>query len=96
MLRKIILLLVFLSSLAYGETEFSYAQSDISYKTNEKNDLYGLLSKKTAKLSQNLSINMDIASALVLVDDDFQDQVLLEKLKGLNPDKPIFTFSYTF
>lgn len=96
MLRKIILLVVLLSSLAYGEAKSTYTQSDILYKTNEKNDLHGLLSKKTTQLTSNLSLNMDIASALVLVDEDFQDQLLLEKLKGLNPDKPIFTLSYKF
>jgi len=86
-LRKIILTLIFVSSVL--------SASDLRYTDKNENSLSSLLSKKTY-LSENLSFKFNIMSAYALLSERETKDSFLETRHKTNPDEVLFTLSYQF
>jgi len=86
-LRKIILTLIFVSSVL--------SASDLRYTDKNENSLSSLLSKKTY-LSENLSFKFNIMSAYALLSERETKDSFLETRHKTNLDEVLFTLSYQF
>ena len=89
MLRKTLLLLFLFSASIF-------ASSELVYKSEDKNLLQELVSKKTTHLSENIVFNLDLMSAYQLLSENDQNSEFSNTLQNKNPDKVLFTFSYKF
>lgn len=88
MLRKIIFTLLL--------STFVYASESLDYCANESKGLDQLFSSKQAELIRNLYVHFDLSSALVMLDQDFANDISKNAPKRLNPDKTLLTLSYRF
>lgn len=86
--RIIITLLILITS--------SYAVDDLQYHSDKQNTLSTLLSYKDSQLDDNLYLNLDLSSMLVLVDDGFELDTPSYALKTTNPDQVFVTLTYKF
>ncbi len=83
MIKHILITLLMLSSLLQA--------SNLSY--TEKDTLGSLLSKKEAQLTKDLYLNVNLFTALSLVDDRFVEEYSFHEE---NTQQPMLTLSYRF
>jgi hypothetical protein len=83
MIKNILLILFMLVSLAQA--------SNLSY--TEKDKLEALLSKKEAQLTKDVYLNVNLFTALSLVDDRFVEEYSVHEE---NTQQPMLTLSYRF
>ena len=83
MIKNILMILLMLGSLAQA--------SSLSY--TEKDTLAALLSKKETQLSKDMYLNVNLFTALSLVDDRFVEEYSFHEE---NTQQPMLTLSYRF
>lgn len=75
---------------------FVFASESPTYFSG-KNSVYNkIFSGKQAELMSNIFIQFNPGSALVILDENFTDDISKNAPKRLNPDKPLLTLSYRF
>lgn len=83
MIKHLLIILFMLNSLAQA--------GSLSY--TEKDTLTTLLSKKETQLSKDMYLNLNLFTALSLVDDRFVEEYSIHKE---NTQQPMLTLSYRF
>ena len=78
---KYILTVLTLSSLLFASEDFSLSDQESSSLT------------KAIEVSENLYLNVNLFTALAMVDDSLLKE---EPLQKTNPDQSLLTFSYQF
>ncbi|HIC44885.1 MAG TPA: hypothetical protein EYO73_11615 [Sulfurimonas sp.] len=89
MIKRILIILLFLTLSTYGF-------DDLQYNSDQKSSLEKLLSYKQIQLQDNLFLNLDLFSLFLLVDDSSEAEEPDYLLNGKNPDKTFLTLSYKF
>lgn len=86
MFKKMILALLLLNTIALASNETS-----LSYK--KESPLSKFLSTKDTQLAENIYMNINLFTALALIDKGFGEE---QSLQGSKPEQTLVTFSFKF
>ncbi len=72
------------------------ASTPLSYESKLTGSLGKIFSVCNSQISKNLTMNIDLGSALSMIDPTLLESALQPSAKVVNPEKTVLTFSYRF
>jgi hypothetical protein len=88
MLRQMLLISLLLTS--------GFSSSDLIYVSKEKSSLEKFISLKQSNITKNLSLDLNLGSALGIIDEDLLQQDISKAPKPCSPEQTLITLTYTF
>lgn len=72
------------------------ASSDITYQAKASTSLSKIFSICNSEITQNLSLNIDLSTAMHMIDPSLFEASLYEQTKVQQSQKKLLTFTYRF